>query len=175
MVMAPGVRKLALTAHIISSVGWVGAVAGFLALAIAGLTGRDPQRVRAAYLAMELTGWFVIVPASLASLVTGIIQSLGTPWGLFQHYWVVAKLLITAVASIVLLVHMQPIGTVARVAAKAGLSTADLAGLRLQLVGDAGAAVALLVVATTLSVYKPRGVTRYGQRIHLAQRDLARP
>ena len=78
MIMTPSLRKLALTAHVTSSVGWLGAVAAFLALAIAGLTSRDPQMVRAAYLAMELTGWFVIVPLSLASPLTGLVQSLCT-------------------------------------------------------------------------------------------------
>jgi len=56
--------------HITFSVGWLGAVAGFLTLAIAGLTSQDAQMVRAAYLAMELIGWFVIVPASLGALLT---------------------------------------------------------------------------------------------------------
>lgn len=62
MAMTPYVRKFALTAHVTSSVGWLGAVAVFLALAIAGLTSKDAQMVRAAYLAMELTTRFVIVP-----------------------------------------------------------------------------------------------------------------
>lgn len=96
LTMTPGARKFALTAPVTASVGWLGAVAGFLALAIAGLTSQDPQRVRAAYLAMDMIGWFVIVPLSLASLVTGVIQSLGTTWGLFRHYWVLFKLLMPA-------------------------------------------------------------------------------
>jgi len=162
--MTPGLRKLALTAHITTSVGWLGAVAGFLALAIAGLTSPDVQLMRAAYLAMALTGWFVIVPLSVASLVTGLVASLGSPWGLFQHYWVVAKLLITVIASVVLLGHMRPISAIARVAAGTTLSATELVDVRLQLVGDAGAALAVLVLAATLSVYKPRGRTRYGQR-----------
>jgi hypothetical protein len=41
---------------------------------------------------MELTTWIVIVPLSLAALLTGVVQSLGTPWGLFRHRWIVAKL-----------------------------------------------------------------------------------
>ena len=94
MTMTPGVRKLALTVHIMTSIGWFGAVAGFLALAVAGLTSQDAQVVRGAYLAMDLITWFVIVPFCLASLLTGIVQSLGTPWGLFRHYWVVAKLIL---------------------------------------------------------------------------------
>lgn len=162
--MTPSIRKLALTAHVAFSVGWLGAVAGFLALAIAGLTGKDAERVRGAYLAMELTGWFVIVPLSLASLLSGIAQSLGTAWGLLRHYWVLMKLLITIASTIVLLVHMQPIGHVARAVADTTFSRADLRGLRIQLVADAGAALLVLLVATALSVYKPQGTTPYGRK-----------
>lgn len=164
MILIPGVRKFALTAHVISSVGWLGAVASFLALAVAGLSSQDAQMVRAAYLAMGLTGWFVILPLSLASLLTGLIQSLGTTWGLFRHYWILVKFLMTILATIVLLVHMQPISHMAGVAAERTLSSAELRGLRIQLVADAGAALLVLLVATTLSVYKPRGMTRYGWR-----------
>lgn len=70
--MKPSLRKFVLTAHITFSVGWFGAVAGFLSLAVAGLTSMNAQMVRSAYLAMELIGWFVIVPCSLASLLTGL-------------------------------------------------------------------------------------------------------
>jgi hypothetical protein len=162
--MTPAVSKFALTAHVTSSVGWLGAVAAFLALAVAGLTSQDAQMVRAAYLTMKLIGWFVIVPLSLASLLTGLVQSLGTTWGLFRHYWVLAKLLIAVLATIVLLLHMQPIGHLARVVAETRLSSGDLAGLRIQLVANAGAALLVLLVATTLSVYKPQGMTPYGRR-----------
>jgi hypothetical protein len=79
-------RKLMLTAHITFSMGWLGAVAVFLALAITGLTSHDAPLVRAAYLAMGLSGWLVIVPSSFAALLTGVLQALGTPWGLFKHY-----------------------------------------------------------------------------------------
>ena len=82
--MTPTLRKLNLTAHVVFSVGWVGSVAGFLTLSIAGLMSRDAETVRSAYIAMNLIGQFVIVPLSLAALLTGIIQSLGTEWGLFR-------------------------------------------------------------------------------------------
>ena len=175
MTMTPRLRKFALTAHVTSSVGWLGAVAGFLALATAGSSSQDTQMVRAAYLAMELTGWFVIVPLSLASLPTGLVMSLGTTWGLFRHYWVLAKLLITVLATILLLVHMQPVGHLARVVAETTLASGELAGLRVQLVADAGAALLALLVATALSVYKPRGMTRYGRRKQHEQRTLSQP
>ncbi|HEU4407768.1 MAG TPA: hypothetical protein VFS43_21060 [Polyangiaceae bacterium] len=162
--MAPGLRKFALTTHVTSSVGWLGAVATFLALAVAGLTSHDALTMRAAYLSMELTGRFVIVPLCLASLLTGLVQALGTPWGLFRHYWVLIKLVMTLLATIVLLVHMRPIRLMAVVAAETTLSAGDFGRLRVQLAADAAAALLVLLVATTLSVYKPRGVTRYGRR-----------
>src|SRR5881394_1963475 len=99
MTMTPRLGALALTAHLTVSVGWLGAVAGFLALAVSGLTSQDPQMVRAAYLAMELITWFVIVPLAFASLLTGLVVSLGTTWGMFRHYWVVSKLAITVLAT----------------------------------------------------------------------------
>ena len=85
MAMAPRLRKFALTAHVTSSVGWLGAVAGFLALAVAGLISPDAQTVRAVYLVMDLTAWYVIVPLCLASVLTGLVSSLSTTWGLFRH------------------------------------------------------------------------------------------
>jgi hypothetical protein len=91
-------------------------------------------------------------------------MSLGTEWGVFRHYWVVAKLLITVLATILLLVHMQPVGHLARAVAETTLAKGELAGLRLQLVADASAALVALLAATALSVYKPRGMTRYGLR-----------
>jgi hypothetical protein len=173
MVMPPSLRKFALTAHVTASVGWLGAVATFLALAIAGLTSGDAQTVRSAYLSMELTCWFVIVPLSIASPVTGLIQSFGTTWGLFRHYWVLIKFLITLPATVLLLVHMRPVRHLARVVAETTLSNGALAGMRIQLVADAGAALLVLLVATTLSVYKPRGMTPYGWRKQREERATA--
>lgn len=45
--MTPRLRKLMLTAHVTCSVGSLGSVAVFLALAVAGLTSQDAQMVRA--------------------------------------------------------------------------------------------------------------------------------
>lgn len=134
LTMPPGVRKLALTTHVMSSVGWLGAVAAFLALAIGSLTSQNAQRVRASYLAMEPVAWFVIVPFSLAALATGLVQSLGTTWGLFRHYWVLLKLLLTLVAAVVLF-QLEPISYLADVAAVRALAPDDLRTARISLVG----------------------------------------
>jgi hypothetical protein len=163
MMMSPAVRKLALTAHVTSSVGWLGAVASFTALAITGLTSTDAQLVRAAYLAANVVTQSIIVPLSLASLVTGIVQSLGTPWGLFRHYWVLIKLVLTVLATALLFVHTRPISYLSTVALEGALS-AEVRSIQIQLAVDASAAIGVLLVATVLAVYKPRGLTRYGLR-----------
>jgi hypothetical protein len=133
-----------------------------LILAVAGMTSSDSLMTRGSYLAMELIGWSVLVPLALASLLSGLVQSLGTAWGLFQHYWVLLKLLITVLATAVLLMYMETLGVLADVAARPG----DRLGvLRTpSVVLHASAALLLLLLATVFAVYKPRGRTRYGWR-----------
>jgi hypothetical protein len=173
MSMNPSLRKFALTAHVTLSVGWLGAVVAYLALAIVGLTSHDAQMVRAAYLSMEMIGWFVIVPFSLATLLAGLVESLGTPWGLFQHWWVLVKFLLTTVATIVLLWHMQAVTLMSGVAAETMLSSADFRALRLQLVVHAGGGLLALLAATVLSVYKPWGMTPHGLRKQHKRRKVS--
>jgi len=173
MTMAPRLRKLALTAHIISSVGWLGVVAGFLGLAVVGIISEDAQTVRGVYLVMEPTAWYVLVPLAVASLLTGLVQSLGTPWGLFRHYWVVTKLLINVASTIILLTYMQTFSFMAGVAAD---PSADVDLVRnMSPVIHATLAMLGSLVATTLSVFKPRGLTRYGWRQQQERPTVSRP
>jgi hypothetical protein len=164
MLMKPPLRKLALTIHLICSVGWLGAVVCSLVLALAGVLSPDPEVVRASYLALDVVGWFVLVPLSIASLVTGVVQSLGTRWGLFRHYWVLMKLAMNLAAVVVLLLYTQTLGYLADPAASLP-SGAGLSQLRSPSpVLHSALALILLVFATVLTLYKPKGVTRYGQR-----------
>ena len=162
MQFTPGWRKFALTAHVTSSVGWFGAVVAFFGLALVGVQTASDQMVRSVYIAMEVVGWLVIVPFSVATLVTGLLQSAGTSWGFVRHYWVVSKLLITVGASALLLLHMQAMSTVAQAASAGVLTSNHLRDPRMQLLGDAAAAALVLMVAIGLSVFKPRGRTSFG-------------
>ncbi|MEX0628793.1 MAG: hypothetical protein WEB63_07720 [Cucumibacter sp.] len=164
MTLTPFLRKFWLTLHVALSVGFLGAVAAFLALGVNGLISQEPQTVRGVYLAMELITWSIIVPLSFASLVTGLVSSLGTVWGLFRHYWVLLKLLLTVLVAIVLLLQAQSIGYLASVVDERVLSGADHYALRISLVVHAAGGLLVLLVITTLSVYKPQGLTRYGWR-----------
>ena len=166
--MTRRIRRFALTAHVVCSVGWLGTVAAFLALAVVGMTSQDAQTVRGVYLVMEAAAWLILVPLAFASLTTGLVQALGTTWGLFRHYWVLFKLVINVIASAVLLLYMQTFDSLAATAADLSV---DLQTVRsLSPVLHAALALLLLLVATTLAVYKPPGMTPYGQRKQREQR-----
>jgi hypothetical protein len=170
MTMPPRLRKFALTAHVTTSVGWLGAVAAFLGLAAVGMISRDAQTVRGAYLVMEPAAWYVLVPLAFAALLTGLVMSLGTRWGLFRHYWVLFKLVITVFATWILLSYMETFSFMASVAAD---PRADLGVVRnASPMIHAALALLVLLVATVLAVYKPRGVTPYGWRKQHEQRTV---
>ena len=166
LLFPPPWRKLALVVHVTSSVAWLGAVLTFAVLSIAGVTSRDAATVRSAYVAMNLIGEYAIVPLSIAALITGVIQALGTQWGLFRHYWVLVKLALTVGATSLLMLHQFGAVSVAaqHVLAVNSSGLPDVGRLGNQLVFDSVLAALVLLVTTTLSIYKPAGVTPYGWR-----------
>lgn len=161
--MPPGVRKLVLSVHLAVSVGWLGALAAYLALDLATVVSRDHPTLPAAYISMEVVARSVIVPLAVASLITGIVISLGTKWGLFQHYWVVISLVLTIIATVVLLIEVGTISALASVAADPATPPGRLPSLGSTLPHSVGGTV-VLVAILVLNVYKPRGLTRYGWR-----------
>lgn len=156
-------RKLLLVIHLVTSVGFMGAVAGFLALAITGATTTDQTIMRGVYISISVVTWDVVVPLAVASLVIGILQSLGTPWGLFRYYWIIIKLMLTVLAAVVLMLQTQTINALAG-AALAG-NVAQTSEARLSMIVHGTGGLLVLLVATVLSVYKPRGMTNYGARL----------
>jgi hypothetical protein len=161
----PALRKAVLTTHVVTSVGWLGAVVAYLALDVAAVTSADPDVARAAFVAMDVVVTFAVVPLALASLVIGVVNALGTSWGLFRHYWVVMKLLLTLVATVVLLLQLPGIRSMAE-AARAGGDPGDLPGTLAHSIGG----LLVLLLVTLLSTYKPRGLTPYGWRRQQADR-----
>ena len=113
---------------------------------------------------MAVMGWFVIVPLALGALITGLIQSLFTEWGLIRHYWVATKLVLAIIGVTILVAHMRgTVGTLAGLTPEA-LAAASSDQLKLHLVVHAAGGLAILLVATTLSIFKPWGKTSYGKR-----------
>ncbi|MBI2849928.1 MAG: DUF2269 domain-containing protein [Chloroflexi bacterium] len=171
MTMTPGIRKFALTAHITFSGGWIGAAIAYIGLVLAAPTGQDAQMVRAAFLAMELR--YVLVPLAFASLLSGLVMSLGTKWGLFRHYWVLISFLLTTFATVVLLTQLEHVGfPTGAVAGTHGAESRSV--LWGQLLHPVGGLLVLLVILV-LNVYKPRGMTPYGWRKQHERARVSRP
>lgn len=162
MTMSPALRKLALTVHLVLSIGWIGAVVVYIALDVAAVTSGDPQVVRAGFIGMDVTARFVIVPLALTSFISGLVMSLGTPWGLLRYYWVLISFALTAFSVIILLLHLPDVTLLADMATRSGAGEQQGSGR-----GDflhAGGGLVVLLVITALNVYKPRGMTPYGWR-----------
>lgn len=158
-------RKFTLLLHIASSVGWLGAVIPYLALATASLIAKDTTTAQSVYPSLAIIGWFVLFPLSLAAFLSGLVESLTTPWGLFRHWWIVAKLGLTVLSTAILLKHLAFVSQCAQMARAGQLSSADLHAMGTRLfIHPFGGLIALFVV-TALSVFKPRGLTPYGRRI----------
>jgi hypothetical protein len=169
--MSPSLRKLFLSIHLMTSVGWVGAVIVYLALGVTAVTNPDDQTVRSAWTAMDVTGWWAIVPLAFAALLTGVVMSLGTPWGLFRHYWTVISLILTVVCTTVLVLHMPTVTLMAQTAQ-------HLDGPELRALGGdlfhPGVGLVVLLAIMILNVYKPAGLTPYGWRKQREQREARR-
>ncbi len=158
--MSNNLRKLNLTSHITFSVGWVGAVIVFLALAISGLTTPDTFLARSMCLALEVCTLFVIVPFCILSLITGLIQAIGTKWGLFKHYWIIVKLFLTIAMTILLFLHLQPINALSAAGSDPSFSNSKEAFALIDIIKKAGAAALVLISITAISIYKPWGMTK---------------
>jgi putative copper export protein len=171
--MSSGLRKFVLTLHITCSVGWIGAVIAFLALVIAAMTREDVQILQAVWIALDLLGSLVIIPLAIVSLLSGLVMSLGTKWGLFKHYWVLFSFALTVLAILVLLGNMQSVKYLAGIVKDMDNSNVDMlrVGLQSELL-HAGIGLIVLVVIQVLNVYKPRGLTSYGWRKQQEQRAI---
>lgn len=165
--MTPTLRKLGLALHVVLSIGWLGAVVAFLALAV-GSFAREADLARAAYLGMDIVARGALLPLSIGALVSGVVQSLATRWGLFRYYWVLAKLALTVLATVGLIVHQRTaIADASRLALDATaplFHSPELRQLGVQLVVDSSLAIAVLLTATWIAVYKPWGVVGYVTR-----------
>lgn len=155
-------RKGWLLAHVALSVGWMGAGAANLTLAAsAALRPAGRLTAESVYLAVHLIDLWVVIPAAFGALGTGVVLSVGTPWGLFTHWWVTSKLALTLA---VITFSTFGLGLWVETAIAAGEAGQVTAQAPLIVVGAAANIVAFLVM-TALSVYKPRGkLPRPGSR-----------
>ncbi|NBE99265.1 hypothetical protein FE391_46865 [Nonomuraea sp. KC401] len=106
--MSPKVRGFVLLAHVVSSVGWLGLNLAVPALAVTGMTTGSPATQHAVYRVLDMLGGFYLIPLSVTAFVTGVVLSLGTSWGIFRHYWVTVKFVLTSIAVVLIPLSLLP-------------------------------------------------------------------
>ena len=153
-----------LAVHVLVAVGWFGLVVAKLILEIWAATTPEREVARVAYQFMAVLDRAMFPPAALGTLLTGVILSVGTAWGLFQHYWIVVKLVLT-VAVVLTGVIFVGAWTQQAIAMSSGsgaaTATSPVIGAAPTLLIYAAVAHALMLgAATVISVYKPWGRIR---------------
>ncbi|KPC65504.1 hypothetical protein [Streptomyces chattanoogensis] len=153
-------RRAVLVVHVAVSVGWLGLTLGLLALSITGYTAASPDTAAVAYRAMKIFADWLVLPVALIALVSGLVLSLGTAWGLARHRWVYVKFWLTLVTVLLSVFSLRP--GIDRLAAQAAAGTpAPDIGL---LIAPA-VATATYFFITAVSVLKPWGRTKRGSRL----------
>lgn len=88
-------RKWLVTIHLLFSAIMLGMSFVFLVLSIVAGTTNDEGVFKACYSIMHLLSKTTIRFSTIGTLVTGILLSVLTPWGLFKHYWIIVKEAVT--------------------------------------------------------------------------------
>ncbi|MEU8826150.1 DUF2269 domain-containing protein [Streptomyces sp. NPDC048636] len=160
------VRRALLVVHVVVSAAWLGLSLGLLALGITGATAGSTEAAGAAYRSMNVIGDWLLIPVSLLALVSGVVLSLGTPWGLARHRWVYVKFWLTLVTTGATAFALRPSINDAVADAAAGREV-EAAG---SLVAAPTVSLSVYVFLTAISVIKPWGLTARGRRLRMARR-----
>jgi hypothetical protein len=158
-------RRATLLVHVVAGVGWIGVDLVIFVLALTGLVSRNPHRIAACYVAMNVFGTILLLPLGLLSLGAGLLLGWGSKWGILRYRWVFWKLVSNIVLTTLVVVLLEPRLAEAASRATAGATLADrLGGLRVQLMFPSVVSITTLLFATVLAIYKPWGKTAYGRR-----------
>lgn len=148
----PRARKVIMVIHLIAAVGLLGEVWTLVVLNLYSTLAAGDELARSAY---ELMGVLVFtggIPLSMIALLTGIMVGLTSHWGVLRHYWVFTTLMLLIG---VIFVGMFLFDPDAMAAAIEEDSLTDAQQWRQ--VSAVSAQLVMLVTATALSVFKPKG------------------
>lgn len=173
--ISPRLRKAVLTAHVAISVGWLGLVTGMFAMSVAGATTHDAELQAAMYRTMSMLDEIFLGMTSMFALISGIVVSAGTKWGLLRRTWVATKFFLTMCVMVLgfSVIHQLILKANTLVDEKAPVRGGELDGVGWAMSGAALVALLSLVLMTAVSTYKPWGTTRWGRAA--AARTAPRP
>lgn len=155
-------RRITLTAHLVSSLGWLGLDVVLLTLGVHAAA--DPADRHAAYVMTQLLLNTLLLPLGLTSIGTGLLLMRVGPWRFRRDHWATAKLVISVVGTAAAWFALRPRAASAAAATAPGADPGQLfAGLYAPgptLIIAPIVACALYLTATVLGVYKPARAAR---------------
>jgi hypothetical protein len=153
-------RGAVLLVHIASAGAWLGIDVVLGVVVGTALLTDDRQRGAVALQSLGLFAVWPLLVAGLVCLASGILLGLGSKYGLVRYWWVATKLALNVLLTSLVLLALRP--GIAEVAAAARQALAE--GTVPPAVGDMVfppvVSTTLLLVAMTLSVFKPWGRIR---------------
>ncbi|WP_415947660.1 DUF2269 domain-containing protein [Streptomyces sp. KLOTTS4A1] len=163
-------RRATLVVHVTAAAGWLGLTLGLLALAAAAITTDSAATTEAAVRSMKLFADWLVIPLALLTLLSGLLLSLGTQWGLARHRWVYVKFWLTLATTAASTFALRPGVNHNAEIVSAGGALPDATDLIM------GPIVSLTayVFMTVISILKPWGLTRRGRRLRTAAAERGR-
>lgn len=163
------VRKSVMVLHAVAGIGWMGVDIALLALLITARTTTNPALVVSGFNAIGIIVPVAVPPLSLLILLTGILQGLGTPWGLVRYWWVLVKLILSLMMTVLVFVSLLPgireMIVLADTTVSADALRASLGSLPNTLMFPPIVSFLMLGTAAILSIFKPWGRTPWSREI----------
>jgi hypothetical protein len=159
MPLSARLRKLVLLVHIAAAGVWLGLD---LALGVLVFTvfGADATSAAAAAASLAAVATWPLLVVGLLTLVTGTLLGLSSKYGLVRYWWVLAKLVINVVLLTLVLILLWPGLAAAGEAGRAALGAGEAPVVGATLVFPPIVSSTVVIVAMTLSVFKPWGRIR---------------
>lgn len=88
-------KSILVSIHVLSVASWIGGTLGMLLLAGYLQNAANGEQLFYSLASMEIIDENLLKYPALLTLITGIMLSSWTQWGLAKHYWVVIKLVLT--------------------------------------------------------------------------------
>lgn len=145
--------------HLTAAGLWLSCVIVLTLLPVVSTGNMTGDEVYMYNLVYHFIDMFILTPASLMTLFTGLVYSLFTKWGFFQHGWLVYKWIVTLFIVITGTFYLGPmVMDLLEIAdTKRAAALQDQYYMQGQTIGVWAAIIntALLLVAVFVSVYKP--------------------
>ena len=94
-------KRWLLSIHLLCTVAWLGAGLCSLIFNITALITSNPHLLNAAYVFAGILDKAILRGGAVGALVTGILLSMLTQWGLMRFYWIIVKEIVSILCIVI--------------------------------------------------------------------------